>query len=332
MTDVAVLGAGSWGTTLADLLARKGLAVRLWAFEPEVADSINQHHENSLYFAGQSLAPSLGATSSIAEAVHDAPCICAVAPSHVTRAVLGEAARFARPGAMLVCASKGIEADSLQLMCGVADEVMPAHPFVALSGPSFADEVFQGQPTAVVAAAHERAHAEAVQQLFATSYFRVYTTRDVIGVELGGSLKNTIAIAAGILDGLGLGHNPRAALLTRGLAETARLGQALGAEPATFAGLAGMGDLILTCTGGLSRNRQLGIALAQGMSLEEFRRTHRTVAEGANTALAAARLADRHDVEMPITREIAAILFEGADPRDCIQALMERSLKAEQWG
>lgn len=332
MTDIAVLGAGSWGTALADLLSRKGLDVCLWAHEPEVAESINQRHENSLYFAGRPLAPTLRATPDLALAVQGAPHVCAVAPSHVTRQVLTRAAPSVRPGATLICASKGIETDTLQLMCGVAEEVMPDHPFVALSGPSFADEVHDAQPTAVVAASRHEDRTSQVQQLFATGYFRVYSSSDVIGVELGGSLKNTIAIAAGILDGMGLGHNPRAALLTRGLAEIARLGQLLGAEASTFAGLAGMGDLILTCTGGLSRNRQLGIALAQGSSLEEFRRTHRVVAEGANTALAASRLAERHGVEMPITRSVAAILFEGAEPRQCLHSLMERSLKAEQWG
>lgn len=332
MTAIAVLGAGSWGTALADLLARKGETVRLWAYEPEVADAINSTHENPVYFAGATLHNGVVADSELAACVDGAEVICSVVPSHVTRDVLRSAAPHVRTGTPLVCATKGMDPDTLEFMNEVAADVMPQATFVALSGPSFAEEVHQQQPTAIVAASSNATVLERVQHLFSTSTFRVYSNVDVIGVEVGGSLKNTMAIATGILDGLGLGYNARAALLTRGLAEISRLGVALGARPDTFAGLAGMGDLILTCTGDLSRNRQLGVALAEGVTLEQYRATHRTVAEGVNTALAASRLADRHQVEMPITRKVAAVLFEGAAPRDCIQSLMERTLKAERWG
>lgn len=332
MSRVAVLGAGSWGTALADLLARKGHDVRLWSYEADVAATINATHENPVYFAGARLDLGVVANHDLAECLAGVDAICSVAPSHVTREVWNHAAAYVAAGTPLVCATKGMETDTLEFMNEVAVEAIPQAIFVALSGPSFAEEVHQQQPTAIVAASHDAAAMALVQQLFSTPTFRVYSNTDVIGVELGGSLKNTMAIAAGILEGLGLGHNPRAALLTRGLAEMSRLGVALGAQRETFAGLAGMGDLILTCTGDLSRNHQLGVALSQGLTLAEYRATHRTVAEGANTALAASRLAERHDVEMPITRQVAAILFEGAAPRDCIQTLMERTLKAERWG
>jgi glycerol-3-phosphate dehydrogenase (NAD(P)+) len=213
----------------------------------------------------------------------------------------------------------------------VLEAVVPGRPVAALSGPSFALEVYQQQPTAVVAAAHDATTAEAVQTVFATPRFRVYSHDDVIGVELGGALKNVIAIAAGILEGLGLGNNPRAALITRGLAEMTRLGVAMGADPLTFAGLAGMGDLILTTTGALSRNRALGMALAAGQTLEQYTAAHRTVAEGANTAQAALELARSRGVEMPICAQVASILFEGKPARQALDDLMERTLKSEQW-
>lgn len=332
MTDVAVLGAGSWGTVLATLLTNKGLDVHLWAHEPEVAAAINETHENPLFLPGVRLPVALRASHDVASVVPGAPVICAVVPSHVCRTVLASIAPHVGKDARLVCATKGIETDSLKLMGGVAAEVLPRTAFVALSGPSFAEEVQAGQPTAVVAASCDASAARAVQQMFSTSTFRVYSSDDVTGVTLGGSLKNTVAIAAGMLDGLGMGSNPRAALITRGLAEIARLGGALGAQTATFAGLAGMGDLILTCTGSLSRNRQLGVALAGGMTLSEYHATHRGVVEGVNTALAASKLAAQHGVDMPITRQVAAILFEGATPRDAIRTLMERTLKSERWG
>jgi len=231
----------------------------------------------------------------------------------------------------VVSVSKGIEEGSLARMSAVLEETLPDLSIVALSGPTFAQEVYERQPTAVVAASTDPTAAELVQQAFSTATFRAYTSADVIGVELGGALKNVIALAAGILEGMGLGHNPRAALITRGLAETTRLGEALGAEAATFAGLAGMGDLLLTATGQLSRNRSLGVELGKGRSLAEVLAERRTVAEGVHTARAAVELGRRTGVELPIASEVSQILFEGKAPRRAIADLMERELKAEQW-
>ena len=331
MSRIAVLGAGSWGTTLADLLARKGHEVRIWAHEAEVVESINLVHENTVFLPGCPLAGDLRAMNSATEAVSGAAVVVAVAPSHVFRQVVTQARPGMEPRALVVSATKGIEPGSLLLMSQVLAELLPAHPIAALSGPSFALEVYQGQLTAVVAAARNAETAAAVQEVFATPRFRVYSNRDSIGVELAGAVKNVIAIAAGILEGLGLGNNPRAALITRGLAEITRLGVAMGADPLTFAGLAGMGDLILTTTGALSRNRALGVALAQGHSLAEHQATHRSVAEGATTARAALALAARAGVELPICGQVSAILFDGKPARQAVAELMERTLKAEQW-
>ena len=333
MTTVAVLGAGSWGTTLADLLARKGEAfeVRIWAHEPEVVDGINARHENSLFLAGCPLAPSLRACRDPLEAVAGADVILSAAPSHAVRSVMGPVAGVVAPKALVVSATKGIEPDSLKLMSEVLGEVVPQGRIAVLSGPSFAEEVYRREPTAVVAASTDRASAESTQQVFATGRFRVYSNQDVTGVELAGALKNVIAIAAGILEGMGLGNNPRAALITRGLAEITRLGVAMGADPLTFSGLAGMGDLILTTCGALSRNRALGVALAKGVTLAEYTAQHRTVAEGVNTARAASTLGARMAVELPITAKVCEILFDGKVPAVAVTELMERTLRAEQW-
>ncbi len=331
MSRVGVLGAGSWGTALADLLARNGHQVRLWAHEAEVAAAITERHENPVFLPGCALAPGLEATDRFEDAVGQADLVLSAVPSHVSRQVLARLAPLVPDGMILACASKGIETDTLQLMSDVAAEVLPASRFVALSGPSFALEVHARQPTAVVAAGPEAAARE-VQRVFAAPEFRVYTQDDVIGVEVGGALKNVIAIAAGVLVGLGLGNNPRAALVTRGLAEIARLGVALGGQHGTFAGLAGMGDLVLTTYGALSRNRSLGEALARGESLAHWQATHRAVAEGVNTTRAAMALAGRHGVEMPITQQVHALLFEGKPPRQAITDLMERDLKPELAG
>lgn len=257
--------------------------------------------------------------------------ILSVSPSHVTRGVLRPLAASVAANALVVSATKGIEQDTLTLMHEVIASCLPGRPVAVLSGPSFAKEVAEGQPTAVVAASADAAAAARTQELFAGPRFRVYSHHDVTGVELGGALKNVIAIAAGILEGLGLGHNPRAALITRGLAEMTRLGVAMGADPLTFAGLAGMGDLILTCTGGLSRNRSLGEFIGRGGSAAEWVREHRMVAEGANTAEAAVRLAARHQVELPICSQVAAILRGEQLPAEAVAELMERDLKPEQW-
>ncbi|HEU5039734.1 MAG TPA: NAD(P)H-dependent glycerol-3-phosphate dehydrogenase, partial [Gemmatimonadales bacterium] len=331
VTAIAVLGAGSWGTTLADLLARKGDRVRLWAYEPEVVEAVNRGHENPLFLPGVRLAPALSAIGDAREAVAGAEVIVSAAPSHALRAVLGRLEGAVPAGTLVVSATKGIETDTLLLMTAVVTECLPGTRVAAISGPSFAAEVCEGQPTAVVAAARDPATAEAAQRVFATPTFRVYRNLDVIGVELGGALKNVIAIAAGILEGLGLGHNPRAALITRGLAEISRLGVAMGADPLTFAGLAGMGDLVLTATGGLSRNRALGVALGRGESFEAYRAAHRSVAEGANASHAGAALGERHGVELPITRQVCDVLFRGKPARDGVAELMTRELKSEQW-
>jgi glycerol-3-phosphate dehydrogenase (NAD(P)+) len=331
MTTVAVLGAGSWGTTLANLLAKKGQVVRLWAYEPEVVAAINREHRNTVFLPKVELAPELRAFADPREAIQGADVILSVAPSHAVRSVVTRLGGAVRPGMLVVSATKGIEPESLELMSEVLSSELRSPRVAVLSGPSFAEEVCQDQPTAVVAAAGDLATAGEVQQIFATNRFRVYSNQDVVGVELGGALKNVIAIAAGILEGLGLGNNPRAALVTRGLAEMTRLGVAMGADPLTFAGLAGMGDLILTTTGALSRNRALGIALAQGESLHAYTAAHRTVAEGVNTAKAATQLARKHGVELPITEQVCAVLFEGKPPRQGVTDLMERTLKPELW-
>ena len=331
MTSVAVLGAGSWGTTLANLLAAKGQEVRLWAYEPEVVESINRERRNSVFLPGIVLDPALRAFVDPVEATSGVEVVLSVAPSHVVRSVVSRIAGTLPPGTLVVSATKGIEPGSLKLMSQVLRESLPTPRVAVLSGPSFAEEVCQDQPTAVVAAADEIATAASVQQIFSTARFRVYSNQDVIGVELGGAVKNVIAIAAGILEGLGLGNNPRAALVTRGLAEMTRLGVAMGADPMTFAGLAGMGDLILTTCGALSRNRALGIALAQGQSLADYTATHRTVAEGVNTARGAMQLAQRHGVELPITGQVCSVLFEDKPPRQAVVDLMERALKPELW-
>ena len=331
MTVVAVLGAGSWGTTLANLLAEKGETVRLWAYEPEVVEGINGRRENPIFLPGVRLQSGLRAYADAEEAVAQAPIVVSAAPSHAVRSVVSRLRDAIPAGTLVVSATKGIETDTLALMSSVFEECLPEVRFAALSGPSFALEVCQGQPTLVVAAAKAERTAQAVQRVFATPNFRVYSHDDVTGVELAGALKNVIAIAAGILEGLGLGHNPRAALITRGLAEITRLGVALGASPLTFAGLAGMGDLILTATGDLSRNRALGVALGQGQTLQEYQARHRSVAEGANTSKAGAALGARMGVELPIIQKVGEVLFSGKPAREGIGELMARELKSEQW-
>ena len=326
-----MLGAGSWGTTLADLLARRGHDVTLWAHEDEVVASVNEDHENAMFLPDCPLAPSLRAVSDTAAAATGAAVVVCAAPSHAVRRVLTAARAGIGADAILVSVTKGLEPESHHFPSDVAAEVLPGTRFVALSGPSFAQEVYARQPTAVVAASASGEAAAEIQDLFAAAHFRVYRNDDVRGTEIAGALKNVIAIAAGVLEGLGLGHNPRAALITRGLAEITRLGMALGADARTFAGLAGVSDLVLTTTSALSRNRALGVALAQGQSLADYTAAHRTVAEGVNTARAAVHLGERHGVELPITAQVAALLFEGKRPDRAIAELMERALKPEQW-
>lgn len=327
---VAVIGGGAWGTALADLLARKGEQVTLWAREVEVVDSVNKRHVNDMFLPGAALAPALRAEGDIRAAVQGAQTIVSAPPSHAVRPVMEQVAAALDGSPLVISASKGLDPDRLERpSCVLAEVLPPGLPVAVLSGPSFAWEVFQQQPTAVVAAAADHAVAQRAQRVCSTSYFRVYSHTDVVGVELAGALKNVIALAAGILEGLGLGFNTRAALITRGLAEITRLGVTLGAQPITFAGLAGMGDLVLTATGALSRNRTLGVALGQGKTLEEALAGKPAVVEGVNTTRTAVALGERHGVELPIAREVANVLFKNKPPRRAIADLMERELKAE---
>jgi glycerol-3-phosphate dehydrogenase (NAD(P)+) len=326
----AVVGAGAWGTALADLLATNGCDVQLWAFEQDVADAINERHENPRFLPDARLAPTLEATPILSEALADATLVMFAVPSAHLRGVARAAAGFVTSGATLAVATKGIEQGTLALMTDVVEAEVPDRSVVAVSGPSFAAEVVARQPTAVVAASRDIVAAQQVQETLSSSAFRVYTHDDVIGVELGGSLKNVMAVATGIAEGVGLGFNSRAALITRGLAEMTRLGVALGGQAATFAGLAGVGDLVLTCTGALSRNRAVGLAIGRGATLEQALAGKETVAEGVATARSARELAQREGVEMPIVETVHRVLFEDYPARDSVIALMSRGLRAER--
>jgi glycerol-3-phosphate dehydrogenase (NAD(P)+) len=329
----AVVGAGSWGTALAALLTRKGHDVAIWSYEPSVARSINEEHANP-YLQGVILPGSLRATANLEDAVKGADLVVSVSPSQFVRGVMSEASPHVRPDALIVSASKGIEVGSWRRMDEVLGEILPqtvAARCSALSGPSFAAEVAREMPTAVVVGSRTPEVAVRVQGAFQTGSFRVYTNTDVVGVELAGALKNVIALAAGIAAGVGFGHNTLAALITRGLAEITRLGLALGAERATFSGLAGMGDLVLTCTGSLSRNRTVGYRLGKGESLPEILSDMTAVAEGVKTAEAVHELAARHEVEMPISEQVYAIVHEGKSPAEALRTLMLRDPKPEEW-
>jgi glycerol-3-phosphate dehydrogenase (NAD(P)+) len=322
----AVVGAGAWGTALADLLVRNGHDVKLWAFEPDVVESINDRQENARFLAGHRLASGIEALNDVEETVDDAELVTFATPSHVLRTIARLAVRALPDNAPLVVATKGIEKNTLCLMTEVVEQEASTATVVALSGPSFATEVISRQPTAIVVASEDESAAEFAQRAFSSPYFRAYTHTDVIGVELGGALKNVMAVATGIADGLGLGFNARAALVTRGLAEMTRLGVALGAEQSTFAGL---GDLVLTCTGTLSRNRTVGVELGKGKQLDEVLRSRETVAEGVTAAQSARELAIREGVEMPIVDAVNRVLFEGQPARSAIGELMTRELRAE---
>ena len=330
---IGVIGAGAWGTALAKHMAGKGLHVRLWAYERDVVDSINQTHENRVFLPGVTLPPSLSATNSLVEAASDCDGLLFVVPSHVARLVLQQLAPILPPSMPLIRATKGVEEETFKLMTQVMQDVLPASlhaTLMVLSGPSFATEVSQGQPTALCLAGRDASLVSTFQAALMTSALRVYADSDMIGVQLGGALKNVMALAAGVVDGLGLGHNARAALITRGLAEIVRLGHAMGADARTFYGLSGVGDLVLTCTGSLSRNHTVGVRLGEGERLETILGSMQAVAEGVRTAKAASGLAHRHGVEMPIVREINAVLFEGKSCRKAVTDLMERDAKPEK--
>ena len=326
----AVVGAGAWGTALADLLACNGHEVRLWVLEPGVMTAINERRENPVFLPGMRLAQSLRATQDHRTALEGAELIVYATPSQYLREIARSGAAHVSPSAVLVVASKGIEQKTLALMSDVVGEEATGRPVVAISGPSFAVEVAAHQPTAIVAASADARAARHTQDAMSNATFRVYTHDDLVGVELGGALKNVMAVATGIVEGLGLGNNSRAALITRGLAEMTRLGVSLGARASTFAGLAGIGDLVLTCTGALSRNRAVGVAIGQGQTLEEALEGKPTVAEGVITTKSALALAQREDVEMPIVTTVYRILFEGHSAKRAIPELMARGLRAEQ--
>ena len=328
----AVVGGGAWGTALAHVLGSNGHEVLLWAREPEVVVAVNQRHENTVFLAGATLSTAVRASSDMGTALDGAGVVVYAAPSAHLREIARRAAPYVGTSAIVAVATKGIEENTLALMTDVVASEHANRPVVAVSGPSFAAEVVANQPTAIVAASREGSAARTVQQALSNASFRVYTQDDVIGVELGGALKNVMAVATGIAEGVGLGHNARAALITRGLAEMTRLGVAAGATPSTFAGLAGLGDLVLTCTGSLSRNRAVGEAIGRGATLAQALEGKQTVAEGVVTARSAGQLAAKYGVEMPIVEMVNRILFEGQTARRAVNEMMTRELRPEQDG
>jgi glycerol-3-phosphate dehydrogenase (NAD(P)+) len=332
MNKVAMVGAGSWGTALALLLARKGCPVTLWDFSADHVAQLAIDRENKRYQPGHAFPDTLQVSDSLVETVDGAGCVVMVVPSHGYRAVYREVYPLLHDGALVVSAVKGIEIDSGMTMTQIMEVEGQTNKHIALgvlSGPSFAAEVADRQPTAVTVAFADLQAAEVVQQLFSTDYFRVYTSSDVVGLEISAAMKNVIAIAAGICDGLNYGLNTRAALITRGLAEIARLGVAMGGEPQTFAGLGGLGDLVLTCTGNLSRNRTVGLKLGSGLSLEQALSEMNMVAEGVKTTRSCYNLAQRRQVEMPILEQMYQILYHDKRCQDAVAELFQRDLKQE---
>ena len=327
--QMSVLGGGAWGTALAAHVVRRGHAVRLWAREPGVVEAVNLRRENPVYLPGAVLPPGIEATCDLLASVAGAEVVLVVVPSAFCRSTYRQVRGALRPDAILVSATKGIELDTLLRMTEVAAAEVPGQPLAVLSGPSFALEVVQETPTAVVVASPSLPVAETVQHAVASRTFRAYSSDDVVGVELAGAFKNVIAIAAGIVVGLGHGGNTTAALITRGLAEITRLSVALGGRPDTLAGLAGLGDLVLTCTGALSRNRSLGEALGRGQTLVEATAATQAVVEGVRTTLCACAMAERAGIEMPIAQQMKAVLHEGKPPRQAVDELMLRTLKRE---
>ena len=329
---IGIIGAGGWGTALAKLLCEKGHEVTLWCHGEQSYREIHEKRENSSYLPGVVLPPTLRVTRSIQEAFSDKEILACVVPSHAVREVMRAAVSSGPSDAVVVCGTKGLEEESLKTMDEVLRETLgPSQKerLAFLSGPTFALEVAQGLPAAVTVAAFREEVGREIQEVLRTSYLRVYTSKDVVGVQIGGAVKNVIAIAAGISDGLGLGLNARAALITRGLAEMTRLAVILGADPLTLSGLPGLGDLILTCTGELSRNRRIGLEIARGRKLEEIVGGMRMVAEGVKNSRAVYLLADRLGVEMPIVEQMHQVLYRGKKPSEAARDLMQRSLKAE---
>lgn len=332
---IAVIGAGAWGTALADLFADIDHEVMLWVFEADLCARMAAHRENDLYLPGIALHENLRFTPDLAEAASAGQdVLVSVMPSHVVRAVWTKLAPSVHEETRIASATKGVEENTLLLPTQIIAQCLGAaggagRVLACLSGPTFARELAERKPTAITAASDDSGAALAIQEALAAPGFRIYTGVDPVGVQLGGALKNVIALAAGIADGMELGYNARAALIVRGLTEVARLGAAMGGRAETFAGLAGMGDLVLTCTGDLSRNRTVGVRLGEGEPLQKILESMTAVAEGVSTAPAAVGLADKHGVEMPICREVHAVLFEGRSPEDAVRDLMARPLKAE---
>ena len=329
---VAVLGAGSWGTAMASMCAARGVPTTLWARRAELSAAMARTRQNADYLPDLTLPGGLATTAHLAEAVGDAEVVVMAVPSHGFRAVLAEARACLPPGVPVVSLTKGVEQGSLARMTEVIAEVAPGHPYAVLTGPNLVGEIVAGHPTASVVAATDPALARDLQQLFSSDTFRVYTNPDVVGCELGGALKNVVAIAAGISDGMGFGDNTRAALITRGVAELTRLGVALGGRPLTFGGLTGMGDLVATCGSRHSRNRWVGEELARGRPLSAITGGTRMVAEGVRTTDAVAALATRVGVEMPIADQVAAVLHGITPPAEVVAVLMGRRMKPELHG
>lgn len=332
MKELAIIGAGSYGTALALVAARSQHRIRLWAHDPAVARLLQTQRENTVYLPGFALPENIEPTPDLHAALQSAELVITAIPSHVCREVYTNMRPFLREEMIFVSATKGIEMHTQMRMEEVVRDVLQSNfapRYVALSGPSFALEVAQDQPSAIVAASSDSVAAKAVQAALSSSRFRVYTNADVIGVEIGGAVKNVMAIATGVVNGLGLGYNSVTALITRGLAEMTRLAVGLGGRGETLAGLAGMGDLVLTCLGNLSRNRQVGVALGQGRTLEQIISETRQVAEGVKTAKATHELAQRLGVELPITAGVYKMLYENKTPQQLLQELMERPLKGE---
>lgn len=331
---VAVVGAGSWGTALAAIPAEKGVETVLWARRPEAAEAIASRHENAEYLAGVELPPALSATSDLEKAVAVADVVVMAVPSHAFRAIFEEVVAHLSPNVPVVSLTKGLEQGSLLRMTEVIREEgdLPESRVAVLSGPNLAREVAARQPSATVVGCADDDRARALQALFMSPYFRVYTNQDVVGCELAGALKNVVAIAAGMADGMGFGDNSKASLITRGLAELTRLGVRMGGNPLTFQGLAGMGDLVATCISKLSRNHHVGEELGRGRKLEDIVAEMNMVAEGVKTCRAVIDLGAREGVEVPIAEHVGKVLYEGMDPRDMVRSLMLREAKAELHG
>ncbi|VAX18694.1 Glycerol-3-phosphate dehydrogenase [NAD(P)+] [hydrothermal vent metagenome] len=329
---VAVIGAGAWGTAIAWSLAENGVDTRLWALEPEVVESVNRDRENSVFLPGVKLPDNLLATDDLGEATKNVKLVVFVVPSQFMRGMLERLAKVMPEDAILLSAVKGIETETLALPADMIRDIMPksvAEKSCYLSGPTFAKELAHRVPTAAAIASKNLEAVKLAQSVLSAPYFRLYTHADVVGVELGGAVKNVMAVAAGISDGLGFGHNTRAALITRGLHEMTKLGVSMGADERTFAGLAGMGDLLLTCTGDLSRNRNVGMRLGRGEKIDEIKKSMTAVAEGVATALSVYHLAKKQKVDMPIANEVYRVIYEGKDPKAVVEGLMSRSLKPE---